>query len=95
MATQRRIAPDTACATAPPELPEHLSLVARWFYSKPREGEILFREEDWPYRRILRACAACSRRLPALRQSHRSRLASLKKPMHESRPMRRGVASYN
>jgi len=41
------------------ELPEHLSLVARWFYSKPREGEIQFRErgDDWPYRRILRACA--------------------------------------
>jgi hypothetical protein len=42
--------------TAPPELAEHLSLVTRWFYSKPREGEILFREDDWPYRRILRAC---------------------------------------
>jgi len=42
--------------TAPPELAEHLSLVARWFYSKPREGEILFREGEWPYRRILRAC---------------------------------------
>jgi excinuclease ABC subunit C len=41
---------------APPELSEHLALVARWFYSKPREGEILFREGDWPYRRILRAC---------------------------------------
>jgi hypothetical protein len=41
---------------APPELAEHLSLVARWFYSKPREGEILFREAVWPYRRILRAC---------------------------------------
>jgi excinuclease ABC subunit C len=41
---------------APAELAEHLSLVTRWFYSKPREGEILFREEDWPYRRILRAC---------------------------------------
>jgi excinuclease ABC subunit C len=38
-----------------PELPEHLSLVARWFYSKPREGEIFFRKGDWPYRRILRA----------------------------------------
>lgn len=36
---------------------EYLSLVARWFYSKPRAGEILFREGDWPYRRILRACA--------------------------------------
>ena len=41
---------------APQELTEHLSLVARWFYSNPREGEILFREDDWPYRRILRAC---------------------------------------
>lgn len=43
--------------SAPAELPEHLSLVARWFYSKPRDGEILFREDDWPYRRILRACS--------------------------------------
>jgi excinuclease ABC subunit C len=42
---------------APAELSEHLSLVARWFYSKPRDGEILFRQGDWPYRRILRACA--------------------------------------
>jgi excinuclease ABC subunit C len=42
---------------APPFLSEHLSLVSRWFYSKPREGEILFRTGDWPYRRILRACA--------------------------------------
>jgi len=41
---------------ASPELAEHLSIVARWFYSKPREGEILFREDEWPYRRILRAC---------------------------------------
>lgn len=40
-----------------PELPEHLSLIARWFYSKPRDGEILFRDETWPYRRILRACS--------------------------------------
>jgi excinuclease UvrABC nuclease subunit len=42
--------------SAPPELAEHLSLLARWFYSKPREGEIFFREDVWPYRRILRAC---------------------------------------
>ena len=41
---------------APAELSEHLSLVTRWFFSKPREGEILFREGEWPYRRILRAC---------------------------------------
>lgn len=43
--------------SAPPELSEHLSILARWFYSKPREGEIFFREADWPYRRILRACS--------------------------------------
>ena len=39
------------------EREEHLSLLARWFYSKPRAGEILFRDTDWPYRKILRACA--------------------------------------
>lgn len=43
--------------SVPPELPEHLSLIARWFYSKPRDGEIFFRGADWPYRRILRACS--------------------------------------
>jgi excinuclease ABC subunit C len=43
--------------TAPPELPEHLWLIARWFYSKPRDGEILFRDKVWPYRRMLRACS--------------------------------------
>ena len=41
---------------SPSDLAEHLALVTRWFYSKPREGEILFRAGDWPYRRILRAC---------------------------------------
>ena len=39
------------------ELGEHLCLVARWFYSNPRDGEIFYRDKDWPYRRILRACA--------------------------------------
>jgi excinuclease ABC subunit C len=39
------------------DLGESLWLVARWFYSNPREGEIFFREKDWPYRRILRACS--------------------------------------
>jgi excinuclease UvrABC nuclease subunit len=39
------------------ELDEHLWLISRWFYSNPREGEIFFREKDWPYRRILRACS--------------------------------------
>jgi excinuclease UvrABC nuclease subunit len=40
-----------------PDLTEHLSLLTRWFYSSPREGEIFFREADWPYRRLLRACS--------------------------------------
>ncbi len=39
------------------DLSEHLWLVARWYYSNPREGEIFFREKDWPYRKILRACS--------------------------------------
>jgi excinuclease ABC subunit C len=39
------------------DLGEHLWLAARWYYSNPREGEIFFREKDWPYRRILRACS--------------------------------------
>lgn len=39
------------------ELSEHLTLLARWFFSNPREGEIFFRGKDWPYRRILRACS--------------------------------------
>ena len=40
------------------ELAEHLALLARWFYSKPREGEIFFPQRgDWPYRRIIRACS--------------------------------------
>ena len=38
-------------------LEEHLCLVSRWFYSKPRDGEIFFREKDWPYRKMLRACS--------------------------------------
>jgi len=44
-------------ATASGDLGEHLWLVARWYYSNPREGEIFFHEKDWPYRRILRACS--------------------------------------
>jgi excinuclease ABC subunit C len=44
-------------AAAREELSEHLGLLSRWFYSNPREGEIFFREKDWPYRKILRACS--------------------------------------
>jgi excinuclease ABC subunit C len=39
------------------ELGEHLWLLARWYYSNPRDGEIFFHDKDWPYRRILRACS--------------------------------------
>jgi excinuclease ABC subunit C len=44
------------------ELSEHLWLLARWYYSNDREGEIFFQNESgrqpgWPYRRILRACS--------------------------------------
>ncbi len=39
------------------DLGEHLALVARWYYANPHEGEIFFREKDWPYRRILRGCS--------------------------------------
>jgi hypothetical protein len=42
------------------EIEDHLSLLARWFYGRPREGEIFCPEtkpDGWPYRRILRACA--------------------------------------
>jgi hypothetical protein len=48
---------DYGATSIAPEFLEHLSLISRWFYSKPREGEIFFREDDWPYRRILRACS--------------------------------------
>lgn len=43
--------------SVPPQLPEHLALLARWFYSNPREGEIFFNDGAWPYRRIIRACS--------------------------------------
>jgi len=48
---------ESASPTVPGELGDHLWLVARWYYSHPRDGEIFFREKDWPYRRILRACS--------------------------------------
>jgi excinuclease ABC subunit C len=46
-----------APANIPGDLSEHLWLIARWYYSNPREGEIFFHDKDWPYRRILRACS--------------------------------------
>jgi excinuclease ABC subunit C len=49
--------PTADAAPVAGDLGEHLWLVARWYYSNPREGEIFFRDKDWPYRRILRACS--------------------------------------
>jgi excinuclease UvrABC nuclease subunit len=49
--------PSTSPSTSRGELGEHLALLSRWYYSNPREGEIFFREKDWPYRKILRACS--------------------------------------
>jgi excinuclease UvrABC nuclease subunit len=43
--------------TSQVDLSEHLWLLARWFYSHPRQGEIFFRANAWPYRRMMRACA--------------------------------------
>jgi len=48
---------DNSRAATDADLSEHLWLLARWFYSNPREGEVFFREKDWPYRRMMRACA--------------------------------------
>jgi excinuclease ABC subunit C len=44
-------------STPQADLSEHLWLLARWFYSNPRQGEIFFRANAWPYRRMMRACA--------------------------------------
>ena len=45
---------------APSELEDHLALLSRWFYARPRLGEIFFagqKPAGWPYRRMLRACS--------------------------------------
>jgi len=48
----------SSIATTPQaDLSEHLWLLAGWFYSNPRQGEIFFRGNAWPYRRMMRACA--------------------------------------
>ncbi len=50
-------ADEPAASRNPEPLADHLSLLARWFYSKPRAGEIFYREKEWPYRRLIRGCA--------------------------------------
>jgi excinuclease ABC subunit C len=58
VAQQTAVRTTVSSASAKEELSEHLWLVARWFYSNPRAGEIFFREKkEWPYRRMLRACS--------------------------------------
>jgi len=49
------------------ESEDHLALLARWFYARPRLGEIFFPDakSDWPFRRILRACARLLAPAPA------------------------------
>jgi excinuclease ABC subunit C len=48
---------ESSSALPSADLSEHLWLLARWFYSNPRRGEIFFRAKDWPYRKILRGCS--------------------------------------
>jgi excinuclease UvrABC nuclease subunit len=48
---------DSSVSAAVTDLSENLWLLARWFYSSPRQGEIFFRANAWPYRRMMRACA--------------------------------------
>jgi excinuclease ABC subunit C len=56
-ASERNLCARYGLRASPPDLHDHLALLTRWFYSKPREGEILFRDKVWPYRRMLRACS--------------------------------------
>jgi excinuclease ABC subunit C len=57
VARERNLRARYGLRVASPDLHDHLALLTRWYYSKPREGEILFREKVWPYRRMLRACS--------------------------------------
>ena len=63
-AAQSSEKPDSPSASRE-ELGEHLALLSRWYYSNPRDGEIFFREKDWPYRKILRACSRLLNPKPA------------------------------
>ena len=69
------------------DLSEHLWLLARWFYSNPRQGEIFFRANAWPYRRMMRACArllAPTEAKPSLpRQNKASQQDNLPQPGEE------------
>jgi len=62
------------------DLEENLWLLARWYYSNPRVGEIFFRERDWPYRRILRACSRLLVREEGASEANRSTRTTDQKP---------------
>lgn len=47
----------SSSAPSSADVSEHLWLLARWFYSNLRVGEIFFRATEWPYRKILRGCS--------------------------------------
>jgi excinuclease ABC subunit C len=51
------VVPNDRSVAAAERRADHLSLLARWYYAKPRLGEILFFDRGWPYRRIVRACS--------------------------------------
>jgi len=59
-------------ARAAAALEDHLALLARWYYAKPRSGEIFFRapgnsaQSGWPYRRIVRACSRILKESPSV-----------------------------
>lgn len=46
-------------------LADHVSILSRWYYANPHDGEVFFaarfrsgsRSRSWPYRRIIRACS--------------------------------------
>jgi excinuclease ABC subunit C len=53
-------APSPSNESPAADLEDHLALLTRWFYARPRQGELFFdegRPRGWPYRRMLRACS--------------------------------------
>ena len=63
---------ENSSGAAAADLSEHLWLLARWFYSNPRQGEIFFRGNAWPYRRMMRACGRLLAPADAVQESNLS-----------------------
>jgi excinuclease UvrABC nuclease subunit len=57
-------APERQTPAEADRLADHLSILARWYYGKPRVGEILFYDRGWPYRRMVRACSRVLSTIP-------------------------------